>query len=135
MTGFHFKVAELILEPNPHAVNPLSLLVIEPRFLGYPTRSLDDSSNEAGLSHFKFLRVASSCVRYYDLFCGCGQSQPFFISYSPIHITTCFGLYRPSSGEIYTDVFKSCHSYNGSVFRLYSPLFQTILLYHINVNL
>jgi hypothetical protein len=53
--------------------------------------------------------------------------QQFFISYSPFHITTCFGLYRPSSGEIYIVIFKSYYAYNGSVFRLYSPLFQMIL--------
>jgi hypothetical protein len=43
-----------------------------------------------------------------------------FISYSPIHITTCFHLYRPSSSEIYTVVFRSYYAYNGFVFRLYS---------------
>jgi hypothetical protein len=37
----------------------------------------------------------------------CSQSQQFVFPYSPIHITTCFGLYRPSSGEIYTVVFKA----------------------------
>jgi hypothetical protein len=57
----------------------------------------------------------------YDLFGGCRQSQQFLFLYSPFYITTCFGLYRPSSGEMYTVVFRSYYAYNGSVFRLYSP--------------
>jgi hypothetical protein len=37
---------------------------------------------------------------------GCAVNHNnFFISYSLFHITTCFGLYRPSSGEIYTQSF------------------------------
>jgi hypothetical protein len=35
----------------------------------------------------------------------CRQLQQFLFPYSPFHITTCFSLYRPSSGEIYTVVF------------------------------
>jgi hypothetical protein len=33
---------------------------------------------------------------------GCRQSQQFLFPYSCFYITTCFGHYRPSSGEIYT---------------------------------
>jgi hypothetical protein len=36
---------------------------------------------------------------------------------SPFHITTCFGLYRPSSSEMYTDVFRSYYAYPGSVLK------------------
>jgi hypothetical protein len=52
---------------------------------------------------------------------GVPSIATIFISYSPIHITTCYGLYRPSSGGIHTVVFKSYYAYNRSVLRLYSP--------------
>jgi ABC-type cobalt transport system substrate-binding protein len=48
--------------------------------------------------------------------------------YSPFHVTTCFGLYRPSSGEIHSHLFKSYYAYNGSVFRLYSLVFHIITI-------
>jgi hypothetical protein len=49
------------------------------------------------------------------------------VGYSPFHITACFGLYRTSSGEIYTVAFKSYYASNGSIFRLYSLLFHIML--------
>jgi hypothetical protein len=58
--------------------------------------------------------------KYYDFFWGCSQLQQFLFPYSPFYITACFGLYRPSSGEIYTVVFRSYYAYNRSVFRLVS---------------
>jgi hypothetical protein len=60
----------------------------------------------------------------HGLFWGCHQSQQLLFPYSPFHVTTCFGLYRPSSGEIYTVVFRSYCAYNRSIFRLYSLLFH-----------
>jgi hypothetical protein len=60
-------------------------------------------------------------------FGGSVNRNNFLFPYSPFHITTCFGLYKPSSGEIYTFVFKSYYAYNGAVFRLYSLLFHIML--------
>jgi hypothetical protein len=60
---------------------------------------------------------------------GCRQSQQFLFPYSPFYITTCFGLYRPSSSEIYTVVFGSYYAYNGSVFRQYSHIYIYIYIY------
>jgi hypothetical protein len=57
---------------------------------------------------------------------GSVNRNSFCFPFSSFHITTCFGLYRPSSGEIYTIVFKSHYAYSGSVFRLYSLLCHVI---------
>jgi ABC-type cobalt transport system substrate-binding protein len=65
------------------------------------------------LSPSTLMTNISICLSY-DVPRGCRQSQQFFVSYSPIHITTCFCLYRPSSGEIYTVVFKIHYAFNGS---------------------
>jgi hypothetical protein len=56
-------------------------------------------------SNFHALGSESNLIKCMTSFWVYHQSQQFLISYSPIHITTCFGLYRPSSGEIYTVVF------------------------------
>jgi hypothetical protein len=42
---------------------------------------------------------------------GCAVNRNnFLFPYSPFHTTICFGLYRPSSGGIYTVVFRSCYA-------------------------
>jgi hypothetical protein len=56
-----------------------------------------------------------------ELALGVPSIATIFISLFLFHITTCFGLYRPSSSEIYTVVFRSYYIYNGSIFRLYNP--------------
>jgi hypothetical protein len=69
------------------------------------------------LAYFKYTPVKAKIKiitnTFCDLFWGCHQSQQFLFPYFPFHITTCFGLYRPSSGEIYTVIFKSYYTYNG----------------------
>jgi hypothetical protein len=67
------------------------------------------------LAYFKYTPIKAKMKiitngHFCDLFWGCHQSQRFLFSYSPFHITTCFGLYRPSSSEIYTVVFKSYYA-------------------------
>jgi hypothetical protein len=47
------------------------------------------------------------CFSIVMTFWGCRQSQQFLFPYFPFHITTCFGLYRPSSGEIYKSFLEA----------------------------
>jgi hypothetical protein len=63
---------------------------------------------------------------------GCADNpNNFFISYYPIHITTCFGLYRPSSCEINTVFFKSYYAFNGSVLGYTVQYFKFRILWNI----
>jgi hypothetical protein len=57
-------------------------------------------------------------------FGGAVNRNIFYFLILLFHITTCFGLYGPSSGEICTVGFRSYYAYNWSVFRLYSLLFH-----------
>jgi hypothetical protein len=74
-------------------------------------------------------------IMYKWLLLGVPSITTIFISYSPSHTTTCFGLYRPSSGEIYTVVFRSYYAYNGSVFRLFNLLFPNYVMQYIIIKI
>jgi hypothetical protein len=65
------------------------------------------------------------------LFWGCRQSQQFLFPYSPLHITTCFGLYRPSSGEIYKVNFKRKEEKENHTHTLQHPKTYTLIFIHL----
>jgi hypothetical protein len=74
--------------------------------VGSSFRQTKEPDNKILLSRVSKLPVTDGslyCTNS-DLF-GAPSIATIFISYSPIHITACFGLYRPFSGEIHTAVF------------------------------
>jgi hypothetical protein len=99
-----------LLMRSMESVYPVCLLPIcchTPLFYINDSQLLQPASHPSVRVNYSSPSVIEKNLLVKTCFGGAVNRCNFLFPYSPFHITTCFGLYRPSSGEIYTVVFKS----------------------------